>query len=211
MKITKFVHSCLLVETPDRSALFDPGTFSEQALGQALDDGAINRLDDIFITHEHADHFSPELVKRLAGKFPDVRVTATPPVVAQLAALGIGAGDQAPRGVSFFTAPHEDIFSRAPTNVGIHYLDKFSDPGDSHSFDETKAILALPVSAPWGSAVNAFKLAIRLKPAHVLPIHDWHWHDQARAQMYTMFETGLAAQGITFHKLATGQPVDIPL
>ena len=28
LTVTKFVHACLLVETPDRAALFDPGTLS---------------------------------------------------------------------------------------------------------------------------------------------------------------------------------------
>lgn len=35
MKITKFVHSCLLIEMPEpvnRTVLFDPGSFSEDAL-----------------------------------------------------------------------------------------------------------------------------------------------------------------------------------
>ena len=58
MKITKFVHSCLLVETPVRVALFDPGTMSEKAL-KAAD---ISRLDDIFITHIHQDHYSLALI-----------------------------------------------------------------------------------------------------------------------------------------------------
>jgi hypothetical protein len=42
-----------------------------------------------------------------------------------------------------------------------------------------------------------------------LPIHDWHWRDEAREQTYGMFERVLAEQGITFHKLQTGQPVEI--
>lgn len=207
MKITKFVHSCLLVETPDRVALFDPGIMSTEALNI----GAINRLDDIFITHIHSDHMDPDLIKQLVAKFPQVRVTSNLEVVAALAAAGITASDQTPEGVSFFQSPHEEIFSEKPDNIGIHYLDKLSNPGDSHSFSETKAILALPVTAPWGSAVSALNLALRLKPAHVIPIHDWHWRDEAREQMYGKFKQALGQQGIVFHKLQTGQPIDILL
>ncbi len=207
MKITKFVHSCLLVETSDRTALFDPGTLSEAA----LDISALKRLDDIFITHGHGDHFSLELVKQLTAKFPEIRITTTPEVVAQLAQAGITASDQPPNGVSFFDAPHESVepLFPSPQEIGIHYLNVLTDPGDSHSFHETKAILALPITAPWGSTIKALNLAIELKPTHVLPIHDWHWNDDAREQTYARFERVLGEQGITFHKLQTGVPVNI--
>lgn len=212
MKVTKFVHSCLLVEVPGRTALFDPGSFSGEALTRFLGSGGPERLDDIFITHVHADHCDPDLVRKVVDKFPDVRVTGTSEVVAELAKVGVRAGDQPIDGVSFFEAPHEAIFTPGvPQNFGIHYLDKLSDPGDSHSFSETKAVLALPVQAPWGSAVAAFNLAVKLKPRHVLPIHDWHWNDQARDWMYSMFGNGLGERGIEFHELETGKPIEIDI
>lgn len=209
MKITKFVHSCILVETPDRIAIFDPGSMSEQA----LDVSKLDHLDDIFITHEHGDHFSLMLVQKLVTKFPEVRITAPKSVVQQLLAVNIAASDQAPQGVIFFDSPHElgePLFSR-PEQLGYHYLDSLTHPGDSHSFHETKAILALPITAPWGTTIKALNLALELKPRYVLPIHDWHWRDEARASTYDKFERLLAEQGITFLKLQTGLPVDIEI
>lgn len=210
MKITKFVHSCILVETTDRTALFDPGSFSTEA----LDINQINRLDDIFITHEHGDHFSLGLVQKLVQKFPQVRITSTKPVVAELAKAGITSSTSAPEGVSLFDSPHESkppLMPVGPEEIGVHYLNTLSHPGDSHSFRETKAILALPVTAPWGTSFRAISLAYDLKPQHVLPIHDWHWRDEARELMYERFEQVLGEQGITFHKLQTGQPVEITI
>lgn len=210
MKITKFVHSCLLVEMPEpvnRTALFDPGAWSEEA----LDVDSLVYLDDIVITHQHNDHMSIPLIKQLVGKFPDVRITAPEDVVELLGAEGIKASSDPAPGMSFFDAPHEDVepmFPR-PQEIGVHYLDMLSHPGDSHSFDETKAILALPVQAPWGSTLNAVRLALELKPQHVLPIHDWHWQDAARRSMYNNLEKLFADQGITFHKLETGKPIVI--
>lgn len=209
MKITKFIHSCLLVETPERVALFDPGNFSEHA----LDISRIDRLDDIFITHEHPDHMSIDLLKQLVNKFPEVRITSTSSVVERLGAQGITATNQPPEGSSFFESPHEDVsplFGRPPEEVGVHYLNTLSHPGDSHSFKETKAILALPVTAPWGSAIRAINLALELKPKHVLPIHDWHWRDEARKNSYSQFERILGEQGTIFHKLETGVSIEIP-
>lgn len=209
MKITKFVHSCLLVETPERTAVFDPGSMSEQA----LDVDVIERLDDIIITHQHGDHLSMPLIKKLVAKFPDVRITAPTEVVAQLKAEGITASDQPSEGIAFFDAPHEAIRpyfnSDPPQEIGVHYLDKLSDPGDSHSFHETRAILALPVQAPWGSTVDAVRLALDLKPKFIIPIHDWHWSDSARKGAYENMEKLFAENGITFFKMETGQAVDI--
>lgn len=207
MKITKFVHSCLLVETPDRVALFDPGSMSTPHL--QLDN--IAKLDDIFVTHGHGDHLDPAFIKQAVAKFPEVRITSTKEVVETLAKDSITASTDPPEGVSFFAAPHEKVepVFPQPENIGIHYLDVLSDPGDSHSFNETKQILALPITAPWGSSIRAVTLALELKPKHVLPIHDWHWSDQARQSTYDRYAELLAKEGITFHKLQTGQPVDI--
>jgi len=58
---------------------------------------------------------------------------------------------------------------------------------------------------------KALNLALALKPKHVLPIHDWHWRDEARESTYQNFEQILGKEGITFYKLQTGVPVDIPL
>ncbi len=207
MKVTKFVHSCLLVEAEGRTALFDPGSMSVEALKVEN----LSRLDDIFITHIHQDHCDISLVQELVTAFPEVRITSTPEVVEHLQAAGIRAGSEATEGVQFFDAPHESVkpLFPQPEEIGIHYLDMLSDPGDSHSFHETKAVLALPITAPWGSTIKALNITLELKPKHVLPIHDWHWSDIAREQMYDMFENQLASAGIKFHKLQTGEAIEV--
>jgi len=213
MKITKFVHSCLLVEMPspvNRTVVFDPGVFS------TLDPGKLEYLDDIFITHGHADHMAPELIRKLQAKFPKVRITAPADARQQLEQAGVAnVSSEAPDGVRFFSAPHEPIRpyfpSDPPEEFGYHYLDMLSDPGDSHSFHETMPILALPVTAPWGDVVEATKVALELKPKFVLPIHDWHWRDEARQGLYETLEERFEDAGITFLKLVDGEPVVIDL
>lgn len=210
MKITKFVHSCLLVEMPapvNRTALFDPGNFSEAALNIE----SLEFLDDIVITHLHPDHISLPLIKGLITKFPDVRITAPDDALEQLSAAGITASSQPPDGIAFFDAPHESVEPLFPTpqQRGVHYLDLLTNPGDSHSFSETKAILMLPISGPWASMIKALNLAIALRPQYVLPIHDWHLSDAAREQVYDRLAEALNKEGITFVPLETGIPVVI--
>ncbi|MDB5169498.1 MAG: hypothetical protein JWO41_854 [Candidatus Saccharibacteria bacterium] len=209
MKITKFVHSCLLVETPGYTALFDPGAMSAQALN--LD--AINKLDDLFITHEHGDHFDPESVKKIVAKFPEVRITTTAPVVSQLEAAGIKASTMPGDNATLFESPHEDtepLFPR-PLQIGVHFDHVFSHPGDSHSFTETMHVLALPVTAPWGSVVSAVKHGLELRPQYIVPIHDWHWSDDARQQTYDLLEKAFGEQRIIFLKPETGKPINIDI
>lgn len=208
MKITKFVHSCLLVEMPEpvnRTALFDPGSMSEGS----LDVDKLEFLDDIIITHGHADHFSVDLIKKLVQKFPKVRITGTQEVVRALQQENITASSEASEGIVLFDAPHEEVepLFPNPENIGVHYLDLFTNPGDSHTFTDSKAVLALPVQAPWGSTVKAVKLAMELKPKYIIPIHDWHWSDDARQGTYANLEQALGKEGITFCKIETGKPV----
>ena len=212
MKITKFVHSCLLFEMPEpenRTVLFDPGVMSTEALR----DHQFEFLDDIVITHSHADHFDPDQIARLAEQFPAVRITAPPDVVAALAERNVTAQTKLPDGFERLDAPHETvrpaISHDAPEQCAVHYLDRLTHPGDSHSFSDTKEILALPVQAPWGSEVAAVTLALKLRPKHILPIHDWHWSDAARQGEYDRLEGTFAEHGMTFHKLRTAEPIVI--
>lgn len=207
MKITKLVHSCLLVEMPapvNRTALFDPGSMS------TIDVDSLEYLDDIIITHNHSDHMNLDLVKKLVAKFPGVRITAPAEVVDQLNAESIPATSAASEGITFFDSPHEAISpffpSDPPQEIGVHYLDKLTHPGDSHSFKETKAILALPVQAPWGSPNNAVKVGLELGPRYIIPVHDWQWNDQARESSYASMEKVFGAAGITFIKAVNGEP-----
>lgn len=205
MKITKLGHSCLLVEMPDRTALFDPGQLSK------VNVESLQYLDDIIITHDHFDHLDEVLVQQLVDKFPKVRVKTPSTLVPKI--QNVSTETDAVEGVEIFKAPHEGHppFLNPPENIGVHYLDMLSHPGDSHSFTETKPILALPVTAPWGSTDTAVQLALQLKPQHILPIHDWHWKDEVRQQMYERLEKLFADNGITFQKLVDDEAINVKL
>ncbi len=207
MKITKLGHSCLLVEMPEpvnRTALFDPGIFSEEFI--SVD--SLVYLDDIIITHEHEDHLSVPLVQKLLDKFQEVRITAPPAVVRQLKEHSIFSTSEPYEGIEHFESPHEDggLLFNTPEQRGVHYLGMLTHPGDSHSFKETCPILALPVTAPWGSVVKAVELTVQLQPRYVIPIHDWHWNDDARSQMYQRLGQIFNDKGIQFMGAPNGEP-----
>lgn len=204
MKITKFTHSCLLIEEGGLRALFDPGVFSKEHLLSALDD--IDTLNYLVITHNHSDHLDNELAAVIARKWPGVRLAANEQVRAGLKELGLAEADEM---CQPFDAPHETLpHGDAPENTGWHF-GQFSHPGDSLSFNETRSILALPYVAPWGSTTQAVESARQLKPKIVVPIHDWHLSPEAKEWYGDLLSSSLTEAGIEFVDLPRGQTVNI--
>lgn len=203
MKITKIGHSCIYVETAESCALFDPGGF------YPVDPKTISKLDHIFITHEHSDHYNLETLQALLVKFPGATITTTQAVVDKLQEHAVPATTSAPDGAQLFTSPHESIepFGATPQQTGVHYLETVSHPGDSHSFTETMPVLFLPVTAPWGNTIRAVELALELKPRVVIPVHDWFLTEDATTFIYGKVETALKAQGIQFIGLRPGDSI----
>lgn len=211
MKITRFVHSCLLVETPERVGIIDPGEYSWPSGMFNID--KLKRLDDVIITHEHYDHFHMPFVQALYEKFPDVRFTATPLVVEELEKVGIkNVGANGSAGIEVTQVTHESMAPLAPPpnqNLVVHYLDRLTHPGDSHHFEKSKEILALPITAPWGTWRRAAELGLELKPKTIIPIHDWHLNDEARLGAHDRFEAFFKEHGITFIKIKDGEAVEL--
>ena len=210
MKITKFVHSCLLVETPEHVGIFDPGRFSWES--GLFNVAQLKRLDEIIITHEHEDHMFVPFIEALCRKFPEATIITTPAAAVKLAEAGIKNIQTQGNGQAvLFATAHESInpLGQTPEHIGVHYADKLTHPGDSHHFTETKEILALPVTAPWGGMMAAAALGAALKPRYIIPIHDWHWNEQARAGAYARLQAFFKEQDITFIAIKDGEAVEI--
>ena len=208
MKITKYVHSCLLVEEKEKVALIDPGIYTAQS--KALDLRYIKKLDFILITHEHADHLYIPFLKEILVQFPDIEIITNPSVSLLLERQGIKASHKGNAYVGPEEAKHERLFfGQAPENALFHIFSRLTHPGDSFGFSETKEILALPVQAPWGSTTQAVEKALELKPKIIIPIHDWHWRDEARKAMYERLAEYFKEHNIEFRGLETDKTFEI--
>ena len=64
MRITRYGHSCVLVEDGAGRVLLDPGMFSS-----GFED--LRGLTAVLITHQHPDHLDVERVTRLMEANPD--------------------------------------------------------------------------------------------------------------------------------------------
>ncbi len=175
MKITKFGHSCLLIEEGDARILIDPGSWS------TVPD--LEKLDAILITHSHQDHVAIPTIKRLVEFNPRARIFGNTEVVEALAEEDIQVdrledGEQAAvqniiiEGVG---KDHALIHKSVPIvrNTGYFIANTFFYPGDALTIpDRPVAILAFPAMAPWMTIGNSIDYALAMKPKVAFPVHD---------------------------------------
>ena len=210
MKLTKFVHSCVLVEHEGKTVLFDPGVFSWNSGLIKVD--SLPSLDAIVVSHKHADHCGEAFTRALVEAFPSTQWFAPQDAHEVLASWGVQDISNESRGnVNLTEGNHApvDPFAEQVQNLVTHWEDLVTHPGDTHDFTETKDVLLLPIQAPWGTTVRAVKRALELKPKYVLPIHDWMWRDEWRETSYDRLEQLFAESPITFLRPIDGQPIEV--
>lgn len=177
MKLTKFGHSCMLVEEGDARILIDPGMFSA-----GYED--LERIDVVLVTHQHGDHVAPETLAKVRAKNPDVQVRAEAETAAMLGEAGVSgieivkAGDEfAVKGarVQVFGESHAIIHPAIPGigNVGYMIGGRFFYPGDKFTNPGVAVeILGMPLGAPWLKVAEVVDYVLALKPKLAVPMHD---------------------------------------
>jgi L-ascorbate metabolism protein UlaG (beta-lactamase superfamily) len=179
MRIVKFSHACVRVESDGAVLVIDPGGFSERA--------ALDGVDAVLITHEHADHVNYDmLADALAGR-PEVRIFTHASVLPQIGDLAsvattVESGDTfeaAGLPVSAFGGWHGLIHPDIPRvpNLGFLVADSLYHPGDS--FDPPVLpegleldTLFVPVSAPWLKLSEAVEFVRAVRPRRAYALHD---------------------------------------
>jgi L-ascorbate metabolism protein UlaG (beta-lactamase superfamily) len=207
MDITRFGHSCLLVEDGDARVLLDPGVFSS-----GFED--LRGLTGILITHQHIDHLDPTKLRTVVDNNPEAVLYVDEGSDGQLSEFAhtvVRAGDALDLGTSVtvhgsqHAVIHEDI-PRIP-NVGYLIGGRFFTPGDALTVpDADVEILGLPTDAPWLKLSEAVGLLREVKPAIAFPVHDAVLAPQAAGIWYGQFEA-LAPAGTTFKKVLPGEQV----
>jgi L-ascorbate metabolism protein UlaG (beta-lactamase superfamily) len=182
MRITKFGHACVRIEHDAAVVVVDPGVFSEpEALAGAT---------GVLITHEHADHVSPELLR--GGDTPIWTIEA----VARL--LRDQAPDVAERVVVVRPGERLDVCGLPVEVVGEKHAvihpdyDRFDNsgyvvtagdrtvyhPGDALTAPGRPVDLLLaPVSAPWLKVSEAIDFVREVGAPRSLGIHDKVYSD----------------------------------
>ncbi len=188
--LTKFSHSCILLEQADRVILFDPGDFSwaEGLIKKKIDE--LNRLDYLIITHIHPDHCFEPAIKTIKLRFPEVKIITTTEAKESLSLEGIEADDQSNNPDIIITkTDHAHLHQPIPIfqNIQVEIKGILTHPGDSMKLAKLNTpILCLPFFGPWegGTFSDAMNLALKLKPKFIIPIHDYHYKPEFKDSFY---------------------------
>ena len=206
--ITRIADSCLLVTADDGTTLFDPGAFAFSWEG--IDLSQIGDVQQILITHEHADHVSAEFVNWVIDRGEDVRVYANDAVIGMLADSGIAASAAAPHGFSSEDGLHAPLPNGAtPPNRSWTIDSVITHPGDSYDATSSAPVLALPLVTPWGTMHASIGFAQRLGPAMVVPIHDFYLSTTGRAWVTKLASGVLGSAGIDLVNLDPGDSFSV--
>ena len=199
MRITRYGHSCLLVEDGDARLLLDPGIFSTGF-------EPLRGLTGVLITHQHPDHLDLARLRPLLEANPDARLycdEGTGPGL-DVPAQVVRDGDRLEIGtrVDVLGAQHAAIHPDLPRipNVGFLVGERFFTPGDALTVPPADVeVLGLPTAAPWLKLSEAVDLLRAVVPRIAFPVHD---AVLATPQIwYGQFEA-LAPAGTSFRALA---------
>lgn len=200
MKITKYIHACLLIEKGSDKILFDPGlfTFAEGLVKPSQ----FENIQAVIITHNHPDHIDADSLKEILKNNKSAIVLANSEIVKSLAEKEIEAevfesGERSVAGFDFeaFDAPHEKILAdELPQNTAYVIDGKIVHPGDSYNKNlfarKGTEVLCLPTMAPWTTELTTFDFAARMSPKIIVPIHDGYAKDfflESRYQNFTKY------------------------
>lgn len=206
--IRRLAHSCLTVTTDRGTTLLDPGFFSYEQ--QPVDLDGLGDVQQVLITHEHADHVHPDFVRWLLDRADDVAVHAPQAVVDLLAEAGVAASDETPAGTLAEDVTHERLpdGSTVP-NRSWTVGDVLTHPGDSYEPTSTAPVLALPLLTPWGSATGAVDFARRIGCEQVVPVHDLYLTEMGREFVAGIVRDPLAQAGIELLALDWGESATV--
>ena len=216
MKLTKLIHACLLVENDGTRVLVDPGNYS-------WDSGLVNEehlkdLSAVVVTHGHPDHLHQAFIEAINKNSPQAAWYGPPEVVDQLSQWGVEGNTKSDNpNVKFIDSKHADLspwFGQQPQHTSYVLFNDLLIGGDCHTLDQAHGarIFAAAVSGgPWAGVGGFAKMieAMTDRPATVVPLHDWHWNEEARAGIYGRLPEVLGQFDVTFVSLENGKSKEL--
>ncbi len=209
MTLTKYGHSCVLIDDGRTKILFDPGSWSD------IPDIAV---DAIVITHIHGDHIDMKKHGKLFASAPriitqsEVKVELDRHQVAnEIVEDGesVMVGSMTLAGVG---SDHAIIHPNLPKfrNTGYLVDGKIFHPGDNLTVPaEPVETLLLPIVAPWSKVEETMNYVSSVQPKRAFAIHDGFINSEGHA-LFAHFGSVMASQnGMEFIQPELGKIYEI--
>jgi L-ascorbate metabolism protein UlaG (beta-lactamase superfamily) len=208
MRITKFGHACVRLETDGQVVVLDPGGFTEPE--------AVDGATAVLITHEHADHYSADHLRRTDAPVFTIEAVAAKireeaPDVAERLTV-VEPGQQVDVGVPVHVVgeEHAVIHPEMPRFDNSGYLvevegQKIYHPGDSLTLPPGDVdLLLLPVSGPWLKVSECIDFGRDVGAPRSLAIHDLVFSDLGLAMVDAHLTRMLGERDQEYVRLAEG-------
>jgi L-ascorbate metabolism protein UlaG (beta-lactamase superfamily) len=214
MRITKFGHACVRLESGSTTLVVDPGGWSERE--------AVDGADAVLVTHEHADHLDPDNLRATDAPVYTIRAVAE-----QIASLApdvhgrvtvIAPGDVLDLGVrvTVVGAKHAVIHPELPHFDNSGYLleaegRRIFHPGDAVT--ETPGdidLLLLPVHAPWSKISEVIDYARAVRAPLSAAIHDGLLNGRGLGLAERLVAGHLEGREQEYLRVEPGQDVPLP-
>jgi len=211
MRITKYIHSCLLFELGGQQILFDPGRFA--FIEGLVQPDVFKDVSVVIITHNHPDHPDVAALKRIVALRQAV-IISNREVAAELKAHGLTVQihEEGPLDLGAFQlqalpVQHEAILdSPLPQMTAWLVNGKVLNPADSFAHNLLQfagvELLILPVTAPFLTELVVANFALKMRPKQILPVHDGYLKPFFVQQRYDNYGPYFEKHGIEFHRLA---------
>jgi L-ascorbate metabolism protein UlaG (beta-lactamase superfamily) len=208
MRITKFEHACVRVEYDGHRIVLDPGTLTRPE--------AVDGATAVLVTHEHADHYAPDTLRRTEAAIYTIAAVAAklredaPDVAERVTVVEPGQHLDVGVPVDVVGRTHAEILPDLHFDNSGYVLDlggtRVFHPGDALTVPEAEVdLLLLPVSAPWLKASESVGFAREVGAARSLAIHDLVYSEFGLGVMDTHLARVLGPTGQDYVRLRPGE------
>lgn len=211
MRLTKLEHACLIIEKDGRRLVVDPGSFTSPLMD-------LQDVDAIVITHEHADHWTPDQLTHLLASNPGATIHGPAGVAAAAEAFDVHVvtdGDSVEVGpftLAFFGTRHAVIHESIPVidNVGVLVDSTLFYPGDQFTVPPVPVpVLATPVGAPWLKVAEVIDYVAAVKPTLTFPTHEQTLSEPGLAMHFDRMQASARTAGGDAVRLAAHESIEI--